>query len=94
MSRIGDMPASVLNKIKEYAFLQYGVSTLEELNTAIVAEQFDKIINNYLDDIKLRLLRAKTDEVKAYEPTEEELVEKIQARIDVFDLSKGAEVMK
>ena len=80
-----DIPESVLNKIKEYAFLQYGVSTIAELKAVIVDEQFNKIINNYLGDIKLRLLRTKADEAKAYEPTEVELVERLQAKIDAFN---------
>lgn len=84
MASIDDIPASVLNKIKELAFLQYGVSTIIELKTAIVDEQFNKIINNYLDDIKMRLLRAKADEAKAYEPTDEELIEKLDAKINAF----------
>lgn len=84
MASIDDIPASVLGKIKEYAFLQYGVSTVADLKAAIVDEQFNKIINNYLDDIKMRLLRAKADEAKVYEPTEEELIEKLDAKINAF----------
>ena len=88
MASFGNIPTSVLNKIKEYAFLQYGVSTVPELKAAIVDEQFGKIVNNYLGDVELRLHRAKADEAKAYKPTEAELVEKLQAKIDAFNSSK------
>ena len=83
MADIQDIPTPVLNKIKEYAFLQYGVSTVAELKAAIVDERFEQIINDYLGEVTLRILRAKVEEAKAYEPTESEIIEKIQAKIDV-----------
>jgi len=84
MTNIEDIPVLVLNKIKKYALLRYGVSTVTELKAAIIDEQFNKIVNNYLDDIKIRLIRARADEAKAYEPTEAELIERIDAKINAF----------
>lgn len=71
----------------------YGVNTLAELKTAIISEQFDKIINNYLGEVRLRILRAKADEAKVYEPTDVELVEKFQVKIDAFNSSNGGETI-
>lgn len=82
MVDIQDIPAPVLNKIKEYAFLQYGVTTVTQLKAAIVDERFNEIINDYLGEVMLRILRAKADEAKAYEPTEAEIIAKLQAKID------------
>lgn len=82
MATIEDIPAPVLNKIKEHAFLQYGVNTIAELKAAIVDERFNETINGYLGDVTLRILRAKADEAKAYEPTEAEIIAKLQAKID------------
>lgn len=83
---IEDIPTPVLNKIKEYAFLQYGVSSVVELKAAIVDERFNEIINDYLGDVTSRILRAKADEAKAYKPTQEEIIEKLQAKIDAVSL--------
>lgn len=82
MVDIQDIPTPVLNKIKEYAFLQYNVTTVAELKAAIVDERFNEIINNFLGEVLLRILRAKADEAKAYEPTEAELIAKLQEKID------------
>lgn len=82
MATIEDIPPAVLNKIKEFAFLQYGVSTVTELKTAIVDERFNEIINDYLGEVMLRILRAKVDEANAYQPTEAEIIAKLQAKID------------
>lgn len=79
---IEDIPTPILNKIKEYAFIQYGVSTVTQLKAKIVDERFNEIINDYLGDVMLRILRAKADEAKNYEPTEQELIAAIQAKID------------
>ena len=87
MTSIEDIPTPVLNKIKEYAFLQYGVSTVTQLKAAIVNERFEQIINDYLGDVTLRILRAKADDAKAYEPTEAEIIEKLQAKIDAVSQS-------
>lgn len=82
MTSIEDIPPAVLNKIKEYAFLQYGVTTVTQLKAKIVDERFNEIINDYLGEVMLRILRAKADEAKAYEPTESEIIAKLQAKID------------
>ena len=88
MATIEDIPTPVLNKIKEYAFLQYGVSTVVELKTAIVDERFNEIINDYLGEVMLRILRAKVDEAKAYQPTEAEIIAKLQAKINATTSEK------
>jgi hypothetical protein len=82
MATIEDIPPAVLNKIKEYAFLQYGVTTVTQLKAKIVDERFNEIINDYLGEVMLRILRAKADEAKAYDPTEAEIIAKLQAKID------------
>ena len=88
MVDIQNIPTPVLNKIKEYAFLQYGVSTVAELKAAIVDERFNEIINDYHGEVTLRIIRAKVDEAKAYEPTEAEIIEKIQAKIGASNQAK------
>ena len=84
MVGINNIPESVLGKIKEYALLLYGVSTIAEFKAAIVDAEFQRIVNAYLSEITKRILRSKADEAKAYEPTEEELIEKFQAKIDAL----------
>ena len=88
MTTIEDIPTPILNKIKEYAFLQYGVSTVAELKSAIVDERFNEIINNYLGEATLRIMRAKADEAKTYQPTDAEIIAKIQAKIDASNQAK------
>ena len=80
---IEDIPTNILNKIKEKAFLDYGVSTVQQLKDKVVDEKFEEIINKYLGEATLRILRIKKDEFAAYQPTEEEIIAQIQARIDV-----------
>lgn len=82
MATIEDISPAVLNKIKEYAFLQYGVTTVTQLKSAIVDERFNEIINDYLGEVMLRILRAKADEAKNYKPTESEIISKLQEKID------------
>lgn len=83
-----NIPTVVLEKIKEYALLQYGVSTVTELKAAIVDERFEQIVNDYLEEATLRILRAKADEAKFYEPTEDEVIAVLQAKIDTINLSE------
>lgn len=80
--KIEDIPTDVLNKIKEKAFLDYDVSTVVELKEKVVDEKFEEIINTYLDQAKLRIMRQKADEAKAYNPTEAEVIAILQAKID------------
>ena len=79
---IESLSPEVLNTIKEYAFIQYDVTTVAELKTKIVDAEFEKIVNTYLDEAKLRIKRQKMDEYNAYVPTDEEIIAQIQARID------------
>ena len=80
---IEDIPTNILNKIKEKAFLDYGVSTVQQLKDKVADEKFEEIINKYLGEATLRILRIKKDEFAAYQPTEEEIIAQIQAKIDV-----------
>jgi len=82
MTKLEDIPENVLNKIKEKAFLDYNVSTVQQLKDAVVDEKFEEIINSYLGEATLRILRLKKDEFAAYQPTEDEIIAQIQARID------------
>ena len=82
MTKLEDIPENVLNKIKEKAFLDYNVSTVQQLKDAVVDEKFEEIINSYLGEATLRIKRQKMDEYNAYVPTDEEIIAQIQARID------------
>jgi len=79
---IESLSPEVLNTIKEYAFIQYDVTTVAELKTKIVDAEFEKIVNTYLDEAKLRIKRQKMDEYAAYVPTDAEIIAQIQAKID------------
>ena len=79
---IESLSPEVLNTIKEYAFIQYDVTTVAELKTKIVDAEFEKIVNTYLDEAKLRIKRQKMDEYNAYVPTDVEIIAQIQAKID------------
>ena len=82
MTTIEELSPAVLNAVKAYAFIQYNVSTVAELKTKIVDAEFEKIVNTYLDEAKLRIKRQKMDVYNAYVPTDEEIVAQIQAKID------------
>ena len=79
---IEELSPAVLNAVKAYAFIQYDVSTVAELKTKIVDAEFEKIVNSYLDEAKLRIKRQKMDVYNAYVPTDEEIIAQIQAKID------------
>lgn len=83
MIAINDIPVAVLGKVEEYACLQYKVVDVEGLKAAIVDERYTEIINEYLEEVTVRILRAKADEAKAYDPADAELIEKIQDKIDL-----------
>jgi len=82
MVKIEELNPEVLNAIKQYAFIQYGVKTVAELKTKIVDAEFEKIVNTYLDEAKLRIKRQKMDVYNAYVPTDAEIIAQIQAKID------------
>lgn len=82
MPAINEIPTAVLDKIKEYAFKQYNVTNVTELKAAIVDEKFEQIVNEYLDEATLRIKRQKQDEYNAYIPTEDEIIAKLQEKID------------
>lgn len=88
MTAIKDIPAAVLSKIEECAFLRYKVSSTLELKAAIVDEQFEIIVNDYLAEATMRIMRKKADEAKICVPTEEEIVGYLQKTINVVD-TKG-----
>ena len=82
MILISEIPTPILDKIKELALKEYNVATVVELKAAIVDAEFQRIVNGYLSEITKRILRSKADEAKVYEPTEVELIEKLQVKID------------
>lgn len=84
MILISEIPTPILDKIEELALKEYNVATIVDLKAAIVDAEFQRIVNGYLSEITKRILRARADEAKLYEPTEEELIEKFQAKIDTF----------
>jgi hypothetical protein len=51
---------------------------LKEYNISTVA----------VDEVKLRIVRQKQDDAKNYKPTDEEIIERLQAKIDVAKYSK------
>jgi len=91
MVKIDKIPIAVLTKIKEFAFIQYNVESIVELKAAIVEERFEQIVNEYLNEAKLRIMKFKADEAKAYNPTDKEIIAKIQARIDAASLQEPPE---
>jgi len=91
MVKINEIPEAILTKIKEFAFIQYNVISVAELKAAIVEERFEQIVNEYLNEAKLRIMRLKADEAKAYNPTDEEIIAKIQARIDAAIVEEPTE---
>ena len=82
MTTIEELSPAVLNAVKAYAFIQYGVSTVAELKTKIVDAEFEKIVNTYLNEATMRIKRQKMDEYNAYVPTDVEIIAQIQAKID------------
>lgn len=73
---------TVLDKVNELAFKKYNVSTVDELKNAIVNIEYQKITDKYIDEVRLRIVRQKQDEAKNYEPIDEEIMERLQAKID------------
>ena len=65
------------------ALQSYSVKTVEELEATFVNKGYENIAESYLADIKVRYQRAKVDVAKAYVPTDEEYIEKLEAKIHV-----------
>lgn len=74
---------TVLDKVEEIALKDYKVSTVYELKESIVAKEYQKITDKYINEAKIRIVRQKQDEAKNYEPTDEEVIERLQAKLDV-----------
>lgn len=82
MNLKGTQKMTVLDKVNELAFKKYNVSTVDELKNAIVNIEYQKITDKYIDEVRLRIVRQKQDEAKNYEPIDEEIMERLQAKID------------
>ena len=76
---------TVSDKVSELAFKEYNVSTEIELKAVIVDAEFQRITDRYLDEVKKRIVRQKQDEAKAYKPTDEEIIERLQTKLDVLN---------
>lgn len=74
---------TALDKAGELAFVEYKVSTVDELKAAIVEVEYQKITDKYINEAKKRIVRQKQDEANKYEPTDEEIIERLQAKLDV-----------
>lgn len=78
---------TALDKAEKLALKEYKVSTVTELKAVIVEAEFQKIMNRHIDEAKKRIVRQKQDEVKNYKPTDEEIMERLQAKLDVPEQS-------
>jgi hypothetical protein len=74
---------TVSEKVNELALKEYKVSTVNELKTNIVNIEYQKITDKYIDEAKIRIVRQKQDEANKYEPTDGEIIERLQAKLDV-----------
>lgn len=84
----GDMQKMIaLDKAKDLALKEYKVSTVTELKAVIVEAEFQKIIDKYLNEAKKRIIRKKQDEAKNYKPTDKEITERLQSKLDVPEQS-------
>lgn len=79
---------TVSEKVNELALKKYKVLTVDELKNAIVNIEYQKITDKYIDEVKLRIVRQKQDEANKYEPTDKEIIERLQAKIDAAKKSK------
>jgi hypothetical protein len=75
-------------KVEKCILKEYNISTVAELKSVIVEAEYQKIIDRYVDEVKLRIVRQKQDDAKNYKPTDEEIIERLQAKIDVAKYSK------
>lgn len=76
---------TVLEKADKLALKKYKVSTIDELKTTIVNIEYQKITDEYINEAKRRIVRQKQDEANKYEPTDVEIMERLQAKIDVIE---------
>ena len=75
---------AVLDKAEELALAEYNVTTVEELRISIVNAEFQRTIDKHIDEAKKRIVRQKQDEAKAYEPTDDENADRLQAKKNTF----------
>ena len=76
---------AVLDKAEELALAEYNVTTVEELRISIVNAEFQRTIDKQIDEAKKRIVRQKQDEAKAYEPTDEEIEDRLLAKINTLN---------
>lgn len=76
---------AVLDKAEELALAEYNVTTVEELRISIVNAEFQRTIDKHIDEAKKRIVRQKQDEAKAYEPTDEEIEDRLLAKINTLN---------
>lgn len=76
---------AALDKAEELALAEYKVATVEELRISIVDAEFQRTIDKYIDEAKKRIVRQKQDEAKAYEPTDEEIEDRLLAKINTLN---------
>lgn len=80
---------TALDKAEKLALKEYKVSTVAELKAVIVEAEFQKIMNKYLNEAIKRIVRQKQDNVKNYKPTDEEIMERLQAKLDMPEQLEG-----
>lgn len=80
---------TALDKAEKLALKKYNVSTVAELKAVIVEVEFQKIMVSYFNEAKKRIVRQKQDEAKNYEPTDKEIAERLQAKLDVSNQLEG-----
>lgn len=80
---------TALDKAEKLALKEYKVSTVAELKAVIVEAEFQKIMNKYLNEAIKRIVRQKQDNVKNYKPTGEEIMERLQAKLDMPEQLEG-----
>ena len=76
---------AVLDNAEELALAEYNVTTVEELRISIVNAEFQRTIDKHIDEAKKRIVRQKQDEAKAYEPTDEEIEDRLLAKINTLN---------
>lgn len=73
---------TVLEEAEKLAFKEYNVSLSVELRAIITDIAYQEVINKYIDEAKKRIIRQKQDEANKYEPTDTEIMERLQAKLD------------
>lgn len=80
---------TALDKAEKLALKEYNVSTVAELKAVIMEAEFQKIMNKYLNEAIKRIVRQKQDKAKNYKPTDEEIMERLQAKLDMPEQLEG-----